>query len=112
MLSLQADRLKMLSVPVSTGWLLGECMEARGKQELWTRQRPEVLAALREQAVIQSAESSNRIEGVTVAGDRLRPLTDRKFDFAATPGAGGRLCRGAGGLHSRASRGFCCFIVI
>ncbi len=107
MLSLQADRLKMLSVPVSTGWLLGECMEARGKQELWTRQRPEVLAALREQAVIQSAESSNRIEGVTVAGDRLRPLTDRKFDFAATPGAGGRLCRGAGGLHSRASRGFC-----
>ena len=75
MLSLQADRLKMLSVPVSTGWLLGECMEARGKQELWTRQRQEVLAALREQAVIQSAESSNRIEGVTVAGDRLRPLT-------------------------------------
>ena len=74
MLSLQADRLKRLSVPVSTGWLLGECMEARGKQELWTRQRPEVLAALREQAVIQSAESSNRIEGVTVAGDRLRPV--------------------------------------
>jgi len=74
MLSLQAERLKTLSVPVSTGWLLGECMEARGKQELWTRQRPEVLAALREQAVIQSAESSNRIEGVTVAGDRLRPV--------------------------------------
>ena len=74
MLSLQADRLKSLSVPVGTGWLLGECMEARGKQELWTRQRPEVLAALREQAVIQSVESSNRIEGVTVAGDRLRPV--------------------------------------
>ena len=74
MLSLQVDRLKRLSLPVSTGWLLGECMEARGKQELWTRQRPEVLAALREQAVIQSAESSNRIEGVTVAGDRLRPV--------------------------------------
>lgn len=74
MLSLQVDRLKGLSVPVGTGWLLGECMEAKGKQELWTRQRPEVLAALREQAVIQSAESSNRIEGVTVAGDRLRPV--------------------------------------
>lgn len=74
MLSLQADKLKKMSVPVSTSWLLGECMEARGKQELWTRQRPEVLAALREQAVIQSAESSNRIEGVTVAGDRLRPV--------------------------------------
>jgi len=74
MLSSQVDRLKGLLVSVSTGWLLGECMEARGKQELWVRQRPEVLAALREQAVIQSAESSNRIEGVTVAGDRLRPV--------------------------------------
>jgi len=46
----------------------------QGKQELWTRQRPEVLAALREQAVIQSVESSNRIEGVTIPGDRLRPV--------------------------------------
>jgi Fic family protein len=74
MLSLQVEQLKALSVPVSTGWLLGECMEARGKQELWIRQRPEALAALREQAVIQSAESSNRIEGVTIASDRLRPV--------------------------------------
>lgn len=74
MLSLRVDTLKTLAIPVGTSWLLGECMEARGKQELWTRQRPEVLAALREQAVIQSAESSNRIEGVTIAGERLRPV--------------------------------------
>lgn len=74
MFSLQADRLERLSVPVSTSWLLGECMEARGKQELWMRQRPEVLAALREQAIIQSSESSNRIEGVTVEPARLRPV--------------------------------------
>ena len=49
-------------------------MEYRGKQELWTHRKPETLAALREQAIIQSVESSNRIEGVTVAPDRLRPL--------------------------------------
>jgi Fic family protein len=49
-------------------------MEARGKQDLWIRQKPEVLDVLREQAIIQSAESSNRIEGVTVAANRLRPL--------------------------------------
>jgi Fic family protein len=49
-------------------------MEARGKQDLWIRQKPEVLAVLREQAIIQSAESSNRIEGVTVEANRLRPL--------------------------------------
>ena len=48
--------------------------EAKGKQELFTRQSPQVLKALREAAIIQSAESSNRIEGVTVAPDRLRPL--------------------------------------
>lgn len=49
-------------------------MESRGKQDLWLRQKPETLAALREQAIIQSAESSNRIEGVTVEANRLRPL--------------------------------------
>ena len=49
-------------------------MEARGKQDLWLRQKPQVLAALRDQAMIQSAESSNRIEGVTVPADRPRPL--------------------------------------
>jgi Fic family protein len=49
-------------------------MEARGKQDLWLRQKPEVLRALREQAIIQSVESSNRIEGVTVSPERLRPV--------------------------------------
>lgn len=49
-------------------------MEARGKQDLWIRQKPEVLDVLREQAIIQSVESSNRIEGVTIPADRLRPV--------------------------------------
>jgi Fic family protein len=49
-------------------------MEAKGKQDLWTRQKPEVLVALRERAMIQSVESSNRIEGVTVQASRLRPV--------------------------------------
>ena len=74
MLSLRPDKLIDATIPVATGWLLAACMEARGKQDLWTRQKPEVLQALREQAVVQSAESSNRIEGVTVAPERLRPI--------------------------------------
>jgi Fic family protein len=49
-------------------------MEAKGKQDLWTRRKPEVLAVLRERAMIQSVESSNRIEGVTVQASRLRPV--------------------------------------
>jgi hypothetical protein len=48
-------------------------MEAKGKQDLWTRQKPEVLAVLRERAMIQSVESSNRIEGVTIPPNRRRP---------------------------------------
>jgi Fic family protein len=73
-LSLEPARLAGTSLPLSTSWLLAACMEARGKQELWIRQRPEVLAALRQQAIIQSAESSNRIEGVAVSANRLRPV--------------------------------------
>ncbi|MCL4235289.1 MAG: cell filamentation protein Fic, partial [Deltaproteobacteria bacterium] len=61
MIALAADRLTSVSIPVATGWLLAECMHAKGRQDLWTRRRPEVMLALREQAVIQSAESSNRI---------------------------------------------------
>ncbi len=74
MLSLRPEKLTDVTIPVATAWLLAACAEARGKQDLWTRQKPEALAALREQAVVQSAESSNRIEGVTVAPERLRPV--------------------------------------
>jgi len=75
---LDLEKLVTLSIPVSTGWLLGSCMEARGKQDLWIRQKPEVIEVLREQAIIQSAESSNRIEGITVAPERLRPVMQGK----------------------------------
>src|SRR5665648_20984 len=74
MLSLNPDALAELSIPVGTGWLLGACMEARGKQALWIRQKPEVPAALRDQGLIQTVEPSNRIEGVTIAPARLRPV--------------------------------------
>jgi len=74
MLLLRPDRLKDAAIPTGTAWLLADCMEAKGKQDLWLHQRSEVLTVLREQAIVQSTESSNRIEGVTVAAERLRPL--------------------------------------
>ena len=74
MLTLTSDRLKDHPLPMSTSWLLADCMEAYGKQELWMNQKPRVIESLRELAVIHSVESSNRIEGVTVPEDRLRPL--------------------------------------
>jgi len=36
-------------------------MESKGKQDPLIRQKPEMLAALRERAIIQSVESSKRI---------------------------------------------------
>ena len=48
--------------------------EYRGKQELFFRQAPEVLKGLRQIAVIESSESSNRLEGVTVPANRLKAL--------------------------------------
>jgi Fic family protein len=74
MMSFRGRRLRDLAVPTATVWLLTDLAEARGRQELYTRQSPQVLKALREAALVQSAESSNRIEGVTVDPARLRPL--------------------------------------
>ena len=74
MMTFRNHRLRGLAVPMGTNWLLNDLAEAKGKQELYTRQSPQVLKALREMALVQSVESSNRIEGVTVAPDRLRPL--------------------------------------
>ena len=48
--------------------------EFRGRQVIYSRQSPEVLETLRRAALVQSAESSNRIEGVTVALERLPGL--------------------------------------
>jgi hypothetical protein len=74
MTNLTITRIELLPMQPATIWLQGECMQARGQQEMWMRQRPEILEAQREQAMIRSVESSNRIEGVTVAADRLRPV--------------------------------------
>jgi len=74
MMTFRNQRLRDFAVPMSTNWLLNDLAEAKGKQELYTRQSPQALKALREMALVQSVESSNRIEGVTVAADRLLPL--------------------------------------
>ena len=57
-------------IPTATAWYLADVSESRGKQDLFTKQSPQTLKVLREHALIESAVSSNRIEGVTV--DRKR----------------------------------------
>jgi Fic family protein len=55
--------------------LLGEY---RGKETLFKQQTPQVLEALRQVAIIQSTESSNRIEGIEAPADRIRKLVEHK----------------------------------
>ena len=61
-------------LPLGAIWLMNTVAEYKGKQELYAKQSPQILKALVEMALIESAESSNRIEGVTVDKDRLKPL--------------------------------------
>ena len=72
--SFRDNRLRDYEMPMGTTWLLTDIAEYKGRQELYSRQSPRVLKALRDSATIQSVESSNRIEGVTVAPDRLHAL--------------------------------------
>lgn len=74
MMSFRGDKLAGQSYGGSTTWPLSALGEHKGRQELFVRQSLQVLKTLREHAMIQSTESSNRIEGVTMAPDRLAPL--------------------------------------
>jgi len=62
---------QLKEVPASVGWYLADLGESRGKQELFVKQSPQVLKALREHALIESAVSSNRIEGVEIEQARV-----------------------------------------
>ncbi|MBC8181041.1 Fic family protein [candidate division KSB1 bacterium] len=58
------------NIPANVTWYLADIAEAKGKQDLYKNQSPKKLKALREHALIESAVSSNRIEGVEI--DRKR----------------------------------------
>jgi len=63
-----------VKLPVGAVWLMNSIAEYKGKQEFYAKQSPQILKTLLEAALIESAESSNRIEGVTVDHARLKPL--------------------------------------
>src|SRR5438128_8860227 len=59
------------TIPAATSLYLADLGQALGKQELFTKQSPQKLKVLREHALIESAISSNRIEGVEVDQARI-----------------------------------------
>lgn len=81
MRSFEKDRLNLLSVPQELIVRIGKIRELKGRQELHQRQQPEVLKALRQSALIQSVESSNRIEQITASPARITQIVRKN----ATP---------------------------
>ncbi|MBA4369839.1 MAG: Fic family protein [Desulfobacterium sp.] len=59
------------SIPVMTSWYLTDISEAKGRQELFKSQSPQKLKSLKEHALIESAVSSNRIEGIEIDKKRI-----------------------------------------
>jgi len=71
MMTLRQFAAGLKSIPVTTSWYLSALGESRGRQELFTAQSPQVLSILRESALVESAVSSNRIEGVEIEQERV-----------------------------------------
>jgi fido (protein-threonine AMPylation protein) len=74
MMTLRTFKKGLAAVPLATAWSLAELGQAIGRQELFTKQSPQKLKTLREHALIESAVSSNRIEGVEVDQKRIGTL--------------------------------------
>lgn len=74
MMTLRQLALEPALMPTRTSWYLADLGEARGRQELFTRQAPQKLKVLREHALIESMVSSNRVEGVEVDQSRVGTL--------------------------------------
>jgi hypothetical protein len=74
------DKHWLVKQPINQGLVRSVRLvgEYRGKQALFKQQSAQVLEALRANAIVQSTESSNRIEGVVAPPDRIRALVARR----------------------------------
>lgn len=72
--SFRPDYLEKMQLDRTTLALVAKVNEYKGKQALYQEAVPELLKDLRQSAIIQSADYSNRIEGVIITADRLAPV--------------------------------------
>jgi Fic family protein len=75
--SLTPEHLAALRFDGTQAATLRSLGEYQGKQQLYVSQSPEALKGLRQIAVVESTESSNRLEGVVVSPSRLKSLVIR-----------------------------------
>ena len=76
MSSFEKKYIQDLKFPAQTLSNLRAIGEYKGKEELYSKQSPDALEKLLESAVIESTESSNRIEGVTAPHERVKMLVE------------------------------------
>jgi len=75
--SLHPEYLKRISFSAEQMASLQKLGEHKGKQALFTAQTPEVLDTLKQAALIESSESSNRLEGITAPHARIKAMVLR-----------------------------------
>ncbi len=75
--SLDIDYLNGLNLTPEQGSTLAKIGECKGKQALFARQTPETLETLRQAAIVESSECSNRLEGITAPHKRIAALVLR-----------------------------------
>lgn len=74
MLSLHPTYFKKLNFTDEDISTLQKIGEYKGKQSLYFQQTPEILKTLKNLAIIESSESSNRLEGITAPHKRIEEI--------------------------------------
>ena len=75
--TLQPTYLKKMSFTVDEASAIQKIGEFKGKQALFTQQTPEILESLQQVAIIESSESSNRLEGITAPRSRIEAIVEK-----------------------------------
>jgi Fic family protein len=78
MKSLNSEYLQKQAITQNLLQTIRRIAEYKGKQDLYKEQSPQILDSLRQAAIIQSTESSNRLEGITAPLNRIRELVVKK----------------------------------
>ena len=79
MMTLRQFSAEPSTIPTIVNWYIADLSKAQGNQELFTRQSSKKLKILREHALIESAVSSNRIEGKA----KIEDSTTGQISFTA-----------------------------
>ena len=74
MQTLRPKYLKQISFSTEDASTLQRIGEFKGKQGLFAKQTPEILNSLQQVAIVESSESSNRLEGITASRQRLEAI--------------------------------------